>query len=72
MLNPAEDVTVQLAAPLNAGSWVNEVSSLVYDKGADEDEKWKLIWHHYLQINGDRIFEHGWFSSKTEKRNLRD
>ena len=64
-LNPAQDVTVQLAAPLDAGTWVSEVSSLVYDKGASTQEKWKLIWHHYLQINGDRKFEHGWFGYKT-------
>ena len=64
-LNQAQDVTVQLAAPLNAGTWVSEVSSLVYDKGAVEQEKWKLIWHHYLQINGERIFEHGWFGYKS-------
>ncbi len=64
-LNQAQDVTVQLAAPLNAGTWVSEVSSLVYDKGASDQEKWKLIWHHYLQINGDRRFEHGWFGYKS-------
>ncbi|MBL4658885.1 MAG: hypothetical protein JKY19_00885 [Alcanivoracaceae bacterium] len=64
-LNPAVDVTVQLTAPLNAGTWVSEVSSLVYDKGANAQEKWKLIWHHYLQINGDRRFEHGWFGFKS-------
>lgn len=65
VLNPAEDVTVQLAAPFDAGTWVSEVSSLVYDKGAKTEEKWKLIWHHYLQINGDRKFEHGWFGYKS-------
>ena len=64
-LNQAEDVTVQLMAPLNAGTWVSEVSSLIYDKGANDKEKWKLIWHHYLQINGDRKFEHGWFGYKS-------
>jgi hypothetical protein len=64
-LNPAEDVAVQLVTPLNAGTWVSEVSALVYDKGASLQEKWKLIWHHYLQINGDRRFEHGWFGYKT-------
>lgn len=65
VLNPAQDVTVQLAAPFNAGTWVSEVSSLVYDKAADDEEKWKLIWHHYLQINSDRKFEHGWFGYKS-------
>ena len=65
VLSSTEDVAVQLAAPLNAGTWVSEVSSLVYDKGANEQEKWKLIWHHYLQINGDRKLEHGWFGYKS-------
>jgi hypothetical protein len=64
-VNDVLDVTLALPAPLNAGTWHNEVSSLVYDPGASVNERWKLLWHHYLLINGDRRFEHGWISLKT-------
>jgi hypothetical protein len=63
-INNSLDVTIPLAAPLNAGTWVNEVSSLVYDQGAILSERWKLLWHHYLIVNGDRRFEHGWIGLK--------
>ncbi len=59
-INPALDVTLDLAPPKNAGTWVNEVSSIAYDEKADPGKRWKLIWHHYLQIDGNRHFEHGW------------
>ena len=64
-INPVQDVTVDLAAPNNAGSWVSEVSSLAYDAAAEPDQRWKLIWHHYLQIAGERHFEHGWLGYRT-------
>ena len=32
-----------------AQTWVNEVSSLVYDPYAPQPERWKLFWHHYLR-----------------------
>lgn len=63
-VNSFLDVVIPLAPPLNAGTWVNEVSSLVYDAGATPTERWKLIWHHYLTINSDRRFEHGWIGLK--------
>ncbi|MBU1425850.1 MAG: glycoside hydrolase [Gammaproteobacteria bacterium] len=58
------DVTIPLAAPDNAGTWVNEVSQLVYDPGATPNERWKILWHHYLLINNVRHFEHGWLGMK--------
>ncbi|MBX9769628.1 MAG: hypothetical protein K2X47_20290, partial [Bdellovibrionales bacterium] len=59
------DVTIGLAAPNNAGTWDHEVSQLVYDENAPTNEKWKIFWHHYLQINGTRTFEHGWIAYKA-------
>ena len=67
-INPAIDVTVGLAAPKNAGTWVSEVSSIAYDEKADPDKRWKLIWHHYLQIDGNRHFEHGWLGYREAAR----
>lgn len=63
-INSPVDVTLALAAPFNAGTWHNEVSSLVYDGGAPASQRWKLMWHHYLLINGARHFEHGWLALK--------
>lgn len=58
------DVTLPLASPNDAGTWVAEVSSLVWDEGAVAGERWKLFFHHYLLINGVRHFEHGWIGMK--------
>jgi hypothetical protein len=60
-------VDVDLSVPLPAtpgGSWINEVSSLVYDPGAPVAQRWKLFWHHYLTVHGVRGFEHGWLALK--------
>jgi hypothetical protein len=62
------DVTIPLAAPNNAGTWINEVSQLIYDAGASQPEKWKILWHHYLLLNGTRHAEHGWIAMKTASR----
>ncbi len=59
------DVSLPLASPNDAGTWINEVPQLLYDPGAISAERWKIIWHHYLIINGDRRFEHGWVAMKT-------
>ena len=58
------DVNLPLAPPNNAGTWVNEVSQIIYDPGAIATERWKLLWHHYLIVNGSRRFEHGWIAMK--------
>ena len=64
-LHEAQDVALPVAPPNNAGTWNHEVSSLVYDPGALPNERWKLFGHHYLWMNGTRMFEHGWISLKT-------
>jgi hypothetical protein len=65
ILNESEDVTLPLEPPDNAGTWVHEVPSLLYDPAAPLNERWKLLWHRYLMANGDRVFEHGWIGYKA-------
>ena len=63
VVNAVLDVTLPRTAP-NAGTWINEVSQLIYDPGAVAGERWKLMWHHYLLINGTRSFVDGWIALK--------
>jgi hypothetical protein len=64
VVNAAQDVTIALPSPNNAGTWINEVSDLVYDPGATAGQQWKLLWHHYLMINNARQLNHGWIGLK--------
>jgi hypothetical protein len=64
IVNNFQDVTLALAPPNDAGTWVSEVSQIVYDPGAAVAERWKILWHHYLIVNGGRHFEHGWIALK--------
>ncbi len=69
IVNNYLDVTIPLASPYDAGTWVNEVSQLIYDPDAIDAEKWKILWHHYLVLNrlpvdDRRLFEHGWIAMK--------
>ena len=64
VVNNFQDVTLPLAPPNDAGTWTSEVSQLIYDPGAIASERWKLLWHHYLNINNSRHFEHGWIAMK--------
>ncbi len=64
IVNSTSDVNLALPAPSNAGTWQSEVSSLVFDAAAPLNQRWKLIWHHYLNINNGRHFEHGWIALK--------
>jgi len=66
LINDYADVTLPLPPPNDAGTWINEVSQLVYDPNpANINETWKLLWHHYLLIDNVRHFEHGWIAMKT-------
>lgn len=65
VVNPAEDVTLPFAPPNDAGTWESEVSSITSDPMAPSNERWKLVWHHYLTVNGVRHFEHGWIALRT-------
>lgn len=64
VVTPIRDVTLPFASPANAGTWVSEVSQLLYDPGALAGQHYKLIWHHYLVIAGTGHFEDGWFGMK--------
>jgi hypothetical protein len=46
------------------GRWQSEVTALTYDPDAPQPGRWKLFWHQYLNVNGDRRFEHGWLAYK--------
>lgn len=63
-VNAISDVTLPLAAPNHAGTWMNEVSTLIYDPGANSGERWKLMWQTFLKINGVPHFEHSWIAVK--------
>ena len=65
IINNYSDVTLSLAGQSTAGTWVNEVSQLVYDPNAIAGERWKILWHHYLTISNIRHFEHGWLGMKS-------
>jgi len=64
IINNYADVTLPSASP-NDGTWVNEVSQLIYDPNAVAAESWKILWHHYLIIHDVRHFEHGWIAMKA-------
>ena len=58
------DLRPLLLPPNNAGTWMNEVSSLVYDPGAVPTERWKLMWQTFMKINGAPRYEHSWIAIK--------
>ena len=62
VINPDIGVTLGIA-PTN-GRWQSEVSALIFDAQAPASARWKFIAHQYLNINGDRKFEHGWLAYK--------
>ncbi|MBN8541240.1 MAG: exo-alpha-sialidase [Deltaproteobacteria bacterium] len=65
-VNQFKDVDLSfLPPPLNAGTWVHETSSLIFDPAAAANQKWKLIWQTVLKINGTLYFEHSWLSYKS-------
>jgi hypothetical protein len=47
------------------GIWQSETSSLVYDPSAPTAERWKLIWHQYLNANLTSYFvDYGWIAMR--------
>ncbi len=47
------------------GIWQSETSSLVYDPAAPLAERWKLIWHQYLNANLTSFFaDYSWIAMK--------
>ncbi|MEO1651977.1 MAG: sialidase family protein [Bacteroidota bacterium] len=51
--------------------WQHEVPSITYDPDAPANERWRILWHRYLQVddgipsNEDRQFAYGWIGSKS-------
>ena len=51
--------------------WQHEVSRIVYDRRALPAERWKLVWHRYLNVNDgdpatdDRRFAYSWIGLKA-------
>lgn len=67
-INHPEDVTAPLAGRACGArpcTWNYEVSSLVYDAGAPVSGRWKILYHRYLLVNGDREFRLGWIGMKV-------
>ncbi len=62
VINP--DIAVQLGAAPYSGRWQSEVSALDFDAHAPANARWKLVWHQYLNIAGQREFQHGWIAYK--------
>jgi len=57
-------------APTFTSTWEHEVSALVHDPGAPDDERWKLVWHRYLDADDGsggetRRFPYGWIGLRA-------
>lgn len=48
-----------------AVTWHHEVSTLVHDPAAPPAQRWRLLWHHYPLIDGERSFAFGWLALKA-------
>jgi hypothetical protein len=60
----------EFPAPTFESTWEHEVSALVHDPGAPDDERWKLIWHRYLNADDGsggetRRFPYGWIGLRA-------
>jgi hypothetical protein len=47
------------------GTWMSEVSRIVYDPGSLPSERWKLISLRYPEVGSARRFEFAWFTYKV-------
>jgi hypothetical protein len=65
IVNQSSDIALPFAPPNDIGTWEYEVSSICYDPEALAAERWKLMFHRYLCMNGSRLFQHGWIGMKT-------
>jgi hypothetical protein len=55
---------VQVKVKGDRGSWQSEVPTLTFDPHAPKESRWKVVWHQYLAVKGDRKFAHGWMAYK--------
>ena len=67
-VNPNIEVRLDTFPAPHRGRWQSEVSSLLFDRFAPKESRWKLFWHQYLNANGQRRFEHGWLAYKEAER----
>lgn len=59
-----KDVTLAGRSPGNAGTWISEVSSIVYDPTAPSSQRWKLMFMHFLIVNGKSEIDDLWIGLK--------
>ena len=59
-----KDVTLAGRSPNNAGTWISEVSSIVYDPAAPSSQRWKLMFMHFLIVNGKTEIDDLWIGLK--------
>jgi hypothetical protein len=64
VVNPDVEAWLDDFPSPHRGRWQSEVTALAFDPGAPQPARWKLFWHQYLNVNGDRHFEHGWLAYK--------
>ena len=58
----------ELVGADRAVTWHHEVSTLVHDPAAPTAQRWRLLWHHYPMIDGERRFEFGWLALKAAEK----
>jgi hypothetical protein len=64
VVNPDVEASLDDFPSPHRGRWQSEVTALAFDPDAPQPARWKLFWHQYLNVNGDRHFEHGWLAYK--------
>lgn len=64
VVNPDLEVSLDDFRSPHRGRWQSEVTALAFDPDGPRGARWKLFWHQYLNVNGDRRFEHGWMAYK--------
>jgi hypothetical protein len=64
VVNPDVEASLDDFPSPHRGRWQSEVTALAFDRDAPQSARWKLFWHQYLNVNGERRFEHGWLAYK--------
>jgi hypothetical protein len=64
VVNPDVEASLDDFPLPHRGRWQSEVTALAFDRDAPQPARWKLFWHQYLNVNGERRFEHGWLAYK--------
>ena len=67
LVGPMPEAHPTGSIPANSqGIWQSETSTLIFDPSAPLAERWKLIWHQYLNANLTSFFaDYGWITMKT-------